>query len=37
VFGTNDRARRFYGKCGFRPFGSSAHDGRTLLLYEKAL
>lgn len=37
VFGDNQRARHFYEKCGFVPFGRSAHEGRTLLLYEKLL
>lgn len=34
VFETNERARHVYEKSGYRPFGASEHEGRTLLLYE---
>lgn len=34
VFETNERARHVYEKSGYRRFGASAHEGRTLLLYE---
>jgi RimJ/RimL family protein N-acetyltransferase len=34
VFESNARARHMYEKCGYAQFGSSEHEGRTLLLYE---
>lgn len=34
VFETNERARHVYERCGYRPFGTSELEGRTLLLYE---
>lgn len=37
VFETNLRARHIYEKLGYRQFGLSAFDGRTLLLYEHDL
>ena len=37
VFETNERARHVYEQCGYRRFGKSEHEGRTLLLYEKAV
>lgn len=36
VFETNKRARYVYEQCGYRPFGKSEYQGRTLLLYEIA-
>ncbi len=35
VFETNSRARHVYSRCGYKPFGKSEYEGRTLLLYEK--
>lgn len=35
VFETNERAQHVYEQCGYRRFGKSEHEGRTLLLYEK--
>jgi len=35
VFETNERARHVYEQCGYRWFGRSEHEGKTLLLYEK--
>jgi diamine N-acetyltransferase len=35
VFETNARARRVYEQCGYRMFGKSEHEGKTLLFYEK--
>jgi ribosomal protein S18 acetylase RimI-like enzyme len=37
VFETNERARHLYEQCGYRRFGESEHEGRSLLLYEKAV
>jgi len=37
VFEADTRARHIYEKCGYRLFGRSAHEGRTLLLYEMVL
>jgi len=37
VFETNERARYVYEQCGYRRFGKSEHEGRTLFLYEKAV
>jgi RimJ/RimL family protein N-acetyltransferase len=37
VFETNERARNVYEQCGYRRFGKPEHQGRTLLLYEKAI
>lgn len=37
VFEDNQRARHVYEQCGYRQFGASKHEGRTLLLYEKAV
>lgn len=37
VFETNERARHVYEQCGYRTFGRFEYEGRTLLLYEKAL
>ena len=37
VFETNQRARHVYEQCGYQQFGKSEHEGRTLLLYEKAV
>jgi RimJ/RimL family protein N-acetyltransferase len=37
VFETNDRARHVYEQCGYRRFGKSEHEGRSFLLYEKAV
>lgn len=37
VFETNERARQVYEQCGYRRFGRSQHEGKTLLLYEKAV
>ena len=37
VFETNERARHVYERCGYNRFGKSEHEGRTLLLYEKAV
>lgn len=36
VFKTNKRARHVYEQCGYRRFGRSEHEGKALLLYEKA-
>jgi diamine N-acetyltransferase len=35
VFETNLRARHLYERCGYRQFGTSELEGRTLLLYER--
>lgn len=35
VFERNERARHVYEECGYRRFGTSEHQGRTLLLYER--
>jgi RimJ/RimL family protein N-acetyltransferase len=35
VFESNHRARHVYEQCGYRQFGRSEHEGRTLLLYER--
>jgi len=37
VFETNHRARHVYEQCGYQQFGKSEHEGKTLLLYEKAV
>src|SRR6266542_3613187 len=37
VFETNKRARHVYEQCGYCTFGSFEHEGKTLLLYEKAV
>jgi diamine N-acetyltransferase len=37
VFETNERARHVYEQCGYRRFGEFEHEGRRLLLYEKAV
>jgi diamine N-acetyltransferase len=37
VFETNERARHVYEECGYRCFGRSEHEGKTLLLYEKTV
>ena len=37
VFAHNDRGRHIYEKLGYCQFGSSAFDGKPLLLYEKRL
>jgi len=37
VFETNGRARHVYEQCGYCMFGSFEHEGKTLLLYEKAV
>ena len=34
VFETNARARRVYESSGYKRFGTSEHDGRTLIRYE---
>ena len=34
VFEANDRARHVYESCGYRQFGRTEYEGRTLLLYE---
>lgn len=35
VFESNHRARHVYELCGYRQFGRSEHEGKTLLLYER--
>lgn len=37
VFETNERARHVYERSGYKPFGTSMHEGRALLLYEKTV
>lgn len=37
VFETNKRARHVYEQCGYCTFGRFEHEGKTLLLYEKAV
>jgi RimJ/RimL family protein N-acetyltransferase len=37
VFEYNQRARHIYEKLGYRRFGESISDGKTLYLYEKSL
>lgn len=37
VFETNERARHVYEQCGYRQFEEAKHEGRRLLLYEKAV
>ena len=37
VFETNEQARHVYEQCGYQRFGKSGHEGKTLLLYEKAV
>lgn len=37
VFETNHRARHVYEQCGYQQFGKSDYEGKTLLLYEKAV
>jgi predicted ester cyclase len=37
VFETNERARHVYESCGYHRFEKSEQEGRTLLLYEKAV
>lgn len=37
VFESNKRARHVYEKCGYQPFAETQHDGKILLLYEKAV
>lgn len=35
VFETNNRAHYVYEQCGYKKFGKTEYEGRTLFLYEK--
>lgn len=37
VFESNERARHLYEKAGYSRFGESVHEGRVLILYERAV